>query len=196
MNSDIFGSPHSNCRHARNQKVALALCEKVCAGMNHSIALCAQKLTLNCDVPTISFVFPSSILLPRAFDHQQSETITNMASFFAKARERAEAAAQQLQAHHAASSANKTSDAAGSTDATSSSSNFSYTGAVPHLFRQGSRRSILATNPLVNSTFSAKLSRLSTSTMKQPVEKPRSRQGYFHMGSASLARKARRQRWR
>ncbi|SPO21054.1 uncharacterized protein UTRI_00531 [Ustilago trichophora] len=60
-----------------------------------------------------------------------------MASFFAKARERAEAAAQQLQAHHAASSANKTGDASGSGDATNSGSGFTYTGSVPHLFRQG-----------------------------------------------------------
>ncbi|CBQ67872.1 conserved hypothetical protein [Sporisorium reilianum SRZ2] len=69
-----------------------------------------------------------------------------MASFFAKARERAEAAAQQLQAHHAASSANKTtSDASASADATrpgagsgsGSGSGFTYTGSVPHLLRQG-----------------------------------------------------------
>ncbi|CDS02068.1 uncharacterized protein SPSC_02710 [Sporisorium scitamineum] len=64
-----------------------------------------------------------------------------MASFFAKARERAEAAAQQLQAHHAASSANKTSNASASADASGagsgSGSGFTYTGSVPHLFRQG-----------------------------------------------------------
>lgn len=69
-----------------------------------------------------------------------------MASFFAKARERAEAAAQQLQAHHAASSANKTGEGAG--DATSSSSSFTYTGAVPHLFRQG----IASVDPRYEST--------------------------------------------
>ena len=55
-----------------------------------------------------------------------------------KARERAEAAAQQLQAHHAASSS--AASAAGE-PATGPSSNpgsgFTYTGSVPHLFRQG-----------------------------------------------------------
>lgn len=71
-----------------------------------------------------------------------------MASFFAKARERAEAAAQQLQAHHAASSTNRPSDAAGSSDATSSSSGFTYTGAVPHLFRHG----IASVDPRYEST--------------------------------------------
>ncbi|KAJ9476720.1 Sphingolipid long chain base-responsive protein LSP1 [Pseudozyma hubeiensis] len=60
-----------------------------------------------------------------------------MASFFQKARERAEAAAQQLQAHHAG----KTGDASASGDAaapsSASASGFTYTGSVPHLFRQG-----------------------------------------------------------
>lgn len=60
-----------------------------------------------------------------------------MASFFAKARERAEAAAQQLQAHHAASSANKTGEASGSGETTGSSAGFTYTGSVPHLLRHG-----------------------------------------------------------
>ncbi|SNX81786.1 uncharacterized protein MEPE_00491 [Melanopsichium pennsylvanicum] len=62
-----------------------------------------------------------------------------MTSFFAKARERAEAAAQQLHAHHAASNANKTGDfsTSSSGDANTSASAFTYTGSVPHLFRQG-----------------------------------------------------------
>ncbi|KIS72039.1 uncharacterized protein UMAG_00461 [Mycosarcoma maydis] len=64
-----------------------------------------------------------------------------MASFFQKARERAEAAAQQLQAHHAASSATKINDTSASANVTASgagsASSFTYTGSVPHLFRQG-----------------------------------------------------------
>lgn len=77
-----------------------------------------------------------------------------MASFFAKARERAEAAAQQLQAHHAASSANKTGDAsgAGETSSTTTSSGtgsgFTYTGSVPHLLRHG----IASVDPRYEST--------------------------------------------
>ena len=67
-----------------------------------------------------------------------------MASFFAKARERAEAAAQQLQAHHAASSGSGSA----SGDAASSSSGFTYTGSVPHLFRQG----IASVDPRYEST--------------------------------------------
>ncbi|EST10073.2 Eisosome component PIL1/LSP1 [Kalmanozyma brasiliensis GHG001] len=65
-----------------------------------------------------------------------------MTSFFAKARERAEAAAQQLQAHHAASSAGQAGDASVSSDAanpsgSTSGSGFTYKGSMPHLFRQG-----------------------------------------------------------
>lgn len=54
-----------------------------------------------------------------------------MASFFSKARERAEAAAQQLQAHASGAAS------AGKTNTSQSGSNFSYTGSVPHLLRQG-----------------------------------------------------------
>lgn len=70
-----------------------------------------------------------------------------MASFFAKARERAEAAAQQLQAHHAASSASKTGDTSNSSTTSGTGSSF-YTGSVPHLLRHG----IASVDPRYEST--------------------------------------------
>ncbi|GAC95412.1 hypothetical protein PHSY_002988 [Pseudozyma hubeiensis SY62] len=83
-------------------------------------------------------------LLPSHFHHTSTSGHSRariMASFFQKARERAEAAAQQLQAHHAASSTSKTGDASASGDPaapnSASASGFTYTGSVPHLFRQG-----------------------------------------------------------
>ncbi|EPQ26232.1 uncharacterized protein PFL1_06167 [Pseudozyma flocculosa PF-1] len=68
-----------------------------------------------------------------------------MASFFAKARERAEAAAQQFQAAHSSSSSSSNNNSTAAANASSSNpaggdahrSNFSYSGVVPHLLRQG-----------------------------------------------------------
>ncbi|PWN53094.1 PDT-domain-containing protein [Violaceomyces palustris] len=54
-----------------------------------------------------------------------------MASFFAKAREKAEQAAQQFQAQHSSISSSSSSSAP------SAEPNFTYSGAVPHLLRQG-----------------------------------------------------------
>lgn len=77
-----------------------------------------------------------------------------MASFFAKARERAEAAAQQLQAHHAASSASGAGDSSSTTTTSNSGSGsgsgsgFTYTGSVPHLLRHG----IASVDPRYEST--------------------------------------------